>query len=204
MGTIATKRKQTGIIAEDEQDNARLWQKIQDLDENEAHRISRRIVDFAIGQKANVLVFEHLGNLVPTKGRYSKRSNTKRSYWLKGKIVQFSKYKAWHAGIITSRVAPKDTSRLCPCCKEKIARYTIGQAAIEYNPGNPLFLCPACLARGNADRAAAINVGHKFLNRYYPAKSFWPTREKPRIIVGDLTKDPPPPHLGGEDVSFYV
>jgi putative transposase len=193
LGTIATKRKQTGICAKDEQDNARLWQKIRDLDDNEAHRISRRIVDFAVEQKASVLVFEHLGNLVPTKGQYSKRSNTKRSYWLKGKIVQFCQYKAWHEGIITSRVAAKDTSRLCPCCKEKAARYSSRQAPIEYNPGTPLFLCPACFARGNADRAAAINVGHKFLDRYYPGQ-FWPTREKPRSIEINLPND----------VNFYV
>lgn len=42
LGKVATKRKQTGIIATNEQDNARTWQKIQDIDDNEAHRISRR------------------------------------------------------------------------------------------------------------------------------------------------------------------
>jgi putative transposase len=193
LGKVATKRSQTGIIAEDQQDNARTWQKIQDLDDNEAHRISRRIVDFAATHSASALVFEHLENLKPTKGQYSKRSNTKRSYWLKGKIVQFAKYKAWHSGIVVSRVSPKDTSRLCPCCKLPVTRYSSGQAPVDYAPGNPLFLCPSCLDRGNADRAAAINVGHKFLNRYYPGQ-FWPTSEKPRIIESPLTMD----------VNFYV
>lgn len=187
LGQIAIKRSKTGIIATDEQDNARLWQRIRDLDENEAHRISRRIVDFAETNRANVLVFEHLKNLTPVKGKYSTRSNAKRAYWLKGKIVDFSQYKAWHVGIITSRVSPKDTSRLCPCCKQPIARYSNGQSPIDYNPGSPLYLCNHCLSRGNADRAASINVGHKFLDRYYPGQ-YCLNREKPQSM----------------DVNFYA
>lgn len=166
LGMVATKRSQTGIIAENEQDNARTWQRIRDIDDNEAHRVSRLVIDFAAANGASVLVFEHLQNLRPESGKYSKRTNRKRSYWLKGKIVDFAKYKAWHEGIITSRVNPKDTSRLCPCCKSVIVRYADGSPIEGYTPGTPLFYCPNCFTRGNADRAAAINIGHKFFARY--------------------------------------
>lgn len=181
LGMVATKRKQTGVIAEDEQDNARTWQRIRDIDENEAHRISRLIVNFAVANSATVLVFEHLQNLRPERGKYSVRTNRKRNYWIKGKIVDYAKYKAWHAGIITSRVNPKDTSRLCPCCKCEVIRYAEGQPVEGYTPGTPLFYCPFCFTRGNADRAAAINIGHKFFARY---------TEKPQSVVNpDLSLD---------------
>ncbi len=194
LGTIATKRQQTGIIAENEQDNARRWRKIRDLDDNEAHRISRRIVGFAKANNASVIVFEHLSNLKPAKGKYSVKSNTKRAYWLKGKIIEATKYKAWHESVIVSRVSAKDTSRLCPGCHAEVSRYNAGEAPVGYQIGASLVLCPSCLVRGNADRSAAINIGHKFLNRYYPGQ-FWPTREKPQSIeVLDSS----------HDVNFYV
>ena len=71
LGRIARNRKQTGIIAEGEQDNIALWRKLRSRDESFAHLVSRRIVDFAREQSATILVFEHLGNLKPTQGKYS-------------------------------------------------------------------------------------------------------------------------------------
>ena len=67
------------MIAENEQDNAALWAKIRHVDEQIAHLVSARIVQFAIEHKASILVVEHLGNLQPEKGTYSRRSNTKRA-----------------------------------------------------------------------------------------------------------------------------
>src|SRR6266566_9934541 len=47
LGRIARNRRKTGIIAEGEQDNVALWTKIGALDEECAHQVSRRIVEFA-------------------------------------------------------------------------------------------------------------------------------------------------------------
>jgi len=82
LGRIARNRSKTGIIAADQQDNAALWAKIRALDEDAAHRVSRRIVDFARAHGATILTFEHLGHFKPQKGMYSRRGNEKRSYWL--------------------------------------------------------------------------------------------------------------------------
>jgi hypothetical protein len=49
-------------------------------------------------------VFEHLGKLRPEKGKYSRRGNSKRAFWMKGRIFNYAKYKAWNEGIITSRI----------------------------------------------------------------------------------------------------
>ncbi len=89
LGRIARNRKQTGIITEGEQDNAALWRKLRCHDESFAHLVSRRIVQFAQEQGATILTFEHLGNLKPAKGKYSKRGNEKRAYWMKGRIFRY-------------------------------------------------------------------------------------------------------------------
>ncbi|GHO56227.1 hypothetical protein [Ktedonobacter robiniae] len=82
LGRIARNHRATGIIAEGEQDNVQRWAKVRALDEDTAHQVSHRIVPFAQAHGASILVFEHLGHFKPVKGRYSRRGNEKRSYWL--------------------------------------------------------------------------------------------------------------------------
>ena len=165
LGQIARNRRKTGILAEDEQDNVDLWNKIRQVDEHIAHLVSARIVQFAVQHEASILVFEHLGNLKPTAGKYSHRGNRKRAFWMKGRIFTFAKYKAWKAGIITSRVNPRQTSRECARCHHLIARYHAGEQASGYTPGAPLALCPACGMQGNADRNASLVIGQRLMMR---------------------------------------
>ncbi len=166
LGRIARNRRETGIIAQGEQDNADLWRKIRNTDEHLAHLVSARIVQFAKKHQATILVFEHLGNLKPERGKYSHRGNTKRAFWMKGRIFSYAKYKAWNAGIITSRVSPRNTSRECACCHGQVFRYAAGQAACGYTPGAPLVLCPECGMAGNADRNASLMIGSRLVARY--------------------------------------
>ena len=177
LGRIARNRSQTGIIAENEQDNTDLWRKIRNVDEHIAHLVSARIVQFATEQGAGVLVFEHLGNLKPEKGKYSHRGNTKRAFWMKGRIFTYAKYKAWNEGIITSRVNPRNTSRECHRCHAKIVRYAQGQDVGGYTPGTPLCLCTSCQMRGNADRNASLVIGQRLISRYQK-----PSKEKPHAL----------------------
>jgi putative transposase len=170
LGRIARNRRETGIIAEGEQDNAGLWRKIRNTDEYLAHLVSARIVQFAKKHQATILVFEHLGNLKPEKGKYSHRGNTKRAFWMKGRIFQYAKYKAWNSGIITSRVSPRNTSRECACCHSLVARYAAGQPAEGYTPGAPLVLCHECGMAGNADRNASLMIGQRLVTRYHKGK----------------------------------
>jgi IS605 OrfB family transposase len=175
LGRIARNRSRTGIIAQDQQDNAALWQQVRSADENLAHLVSARIVQFAKEQGAPILVFEHLGKLKPEKGKYSRRGNSKRAFWMKGRIFQFAKYKAWQIGIITSRVNPRNTSRECARCGAQIARYAAGQPAEGYTPGAPLVLCPACGMKGHADRNASLVIGKRLVARYESSQEKPPT-----------------------------
>jgi transposase len=113
--------------------------------------VSARIVQFAASHGASILVFEHLGNLQPEKGKYSRRGNTKRAYWMKGRIFHYAKYKGWQQKIITSRVNPRNTSRECHRCHSLIIRYAQGHPVEGYTPGAPLCLCPVCALRGHSD-----------------------------------------------------
>ena len=166
LGRIARNRSQTGIITAFQQDNAALFRKIRNADENLSHQVSARIVQFAKDQGASILVFEHLGKLKPEKGKYSRRGNSKRAFWMKGRIFQYSKYKAWNSGIITSRVNPRNTSRECARCGAEVVRFAAGQPAEGYTPGAPLVLCPACGMKGHADRNASLVIGKRLVARY--------------------------------------
>jgi putative transposase len=166
LGRVAVKRSQTGVIHEMETDNAKRFRYIRHLDNNVAHRVSRRIVEFACEYGASLVVFEHLGHFKPERGKYSQRGNDQRTYWLRGRIFRYTQYKAWEEGILTCRVNPRDTSRLCAECGQPVARYNVGESPTEYRPGAPLFLCPNCLKRGNADRNASVNIGHRLIERY--------------------------------------
>jgi IS605 OrfB family transposase len=178
LGRIARHRSQTGIIAENEQDNAALWAKIRHRDEAMAHLVSARIVQFAASHGASIVVFEHLGNLKPEKGRYSRRGNTKRAYWMKGRLFRYARYKAWNQGIITSRVNPRNTSRECHRCHSLVVRYNAGQPVKGYTPGASLVSCPQCQMRDHADRNASLRIGQRLLERYQE-----PQKEKPHALA---------------------
>jgi len=178
LGCIARNRKQTGNIAENEQDNADLWKKMRNVDEHIAHLVSARIVQFAQEHEASILVFEHLGNLKPTKGKYSKRGNEKRAYWMKGRIFNYAEYKSYNTGILTSRVSPRNTSRTCARCGAPIARYHEGYPAEGYTYGAPLVYCARCEMRGNADRNASLMIGNRLFERF---EIFF--QEKPQTLL---------------------
>src|SRR5216684_3484802 len=166
LGRIARNRRKTGIIAESEQDNVHIWGKITHVDEQIAHLVSARIVQFAKEHGAKILVFEHLGSLRPARGKYSQRGNSKRAFWMKGRIFTYAKYKAYNEGLLTSRVSPRNTSRECARCHHLVARYEAGQPAEGYTSGAPLVFCQACGMRGHADRNTSLVIGQRLITRY--------------------------------------
>jgi putative transposase len=180
LGRIARNRRKTGLLAEGEQDNRALWAKVRHLDEHTAHQLSRRIVDFASTSGASILVFEHLGHFRPERGKYSHRANANRSYWLRGKIFRFSRYKAWNQGIVTCRVNPRNTSRHCARCGTEVARYGAGESREGYRPGAPLAWCPICQREVNADFNASRNIGHRLAARCQHAQQT--AKEKPPTL----------------------
>ena len=191
LGVIARNRSRTGTIAEGEQDNKAQWTRIHNVDEAVSHRLSIRIVQFAKQYGARILVFEHLSNLKPTKGKYSKRGNEKRAYWMKGRIFSYAKYKAWNESTLTSRVNPRNTSRECARCHAPIIRYAQGMPEEGYIIGTPLMVCPECGKRDNADRNASLVIGQRLLKRYQekPLTSVVRQQKETKVSGATLSQD---------------
>lgn len=161
---IVALQKQTGVPAKGEKFAQHLWNKVSNLNEDIAHRVSKQIVDFALHYSVKTIVFEHLGNLKPQKGTRSRWLNSKFNYWVKGRIFRYSQYKGLHSGIVTSRVSPKNTSKRCPYC---------GQLTIQrYNPGKKktgvdLAWCTSCDTYGfNSDFVGSVGVGTTFRRKH--------------------------------------
>jgi len=204
LGRIARNRKRTGLIAEGEQDNVALWRKIRTRDEEFAHLVSRRIVDFAQEQGATILVFEHLSKLRPEKGRYSRRGNSKRAFWMKGRIFRYAKYKAWHEGIITSRVSPRNTSRECARCHaDRNASVVIGQRLIkryQEKQTQEKPLAPLATERESKDSGVGGShepeteaVGHSSLSERHGTSNGHGTAHERAETDGSPRSDMPPP-----------
>ncbi len=176
---IVRLQAKTGIIPERERFARDLWDKIARLNNETAHRVSRRIVDFAQSHGAKIIVFEHLGSLKPAKGTKSHRLNQKFIFWVKGRTFQYTRYKALHQGIITCRVSPKETSRQCPYCGSPgLVRYNNGKKGVD------LAGCPHCGMSGvNADYIGSVGIGGKFRLKYITLPSGLQTH--PEAFSGD-------------------
>ncbi|HWS84113.1 MAG TPA: zinc ribbon domain-containing protein [Ktedonobacteraceae bacterium] len=79
-----------------------------------------------------------------------------------------------NAGILTSRVNPRNTSRECARCHSLVARYEEGKPAEGYTYGAPLVLCHQCGMKGDSDRNASLVIGQRLVARYQK-----PSKEKP-------------------------
>ena len=161
--------------------NSNLWRKLTNREKNEAERVSRRIVDFAQRNGATVLVFEHLTNLKPKKGKYSRRSNQKRAYWLKSKIYQRAKDKALNDyGIYTVRVSPRGTSREFAYTDEPILRgYQRDNQLIFTLKGMGSLVLTEDGLIANCELNSSRNIGLRYLAKHY---------EKPTLVTERFDK----------------
>ncbi|KYC43269.1 hypothetical protein WA1_14350 [Scytonema hofmannii PCC 7110] len=110
LGRIAQKMQQTGTV--DKGFGSKMWENLHNREIEASRAYARLIVELAKTWDASAIVFEHLGNLKPIRGRYSRRSNQKRAYWLKSKVYQqVSRIAYQDYSILTTRVNPRHTSR---------------------------------------------------------------------------------------------
>ncbi|WP_460202572.1 hypothetical protein [Scytonema sp. NUACC21] len=101
--------RQTGIIHQGFCSKA--WRRLPHREMEAAKAYARKIAELAKKWHCSVISFEHLGNLKPQRGKYSRRSNQKRAYWLKSRIYQKTCRIAYQDyGILTTRVNPRNTS----------------------------------------------------------------------------------------------
>ncbi|BAZ13910.1 hypothetical protein NIES4071_57500 [Calothrix sp. NIES-4071] len=108
--SLTNTRTELGVLPPDNL-CAKLWKRIKSLEKELIETISHTIAEIANYHNCNVIVFENLKSLKPQRGKYSHRSNTKRSFWVAKKIQKRVEQKALNRySIYTVRVNPKYTS----------------------------------------------------------------------------------------------
>jgi IS605 OrfB family transposase len=164
---IVNLQIQTKVIPEGERFAKDLWNKVSNLNDDIAHRVSRQIVKFAKHHGAKIIVFEYLENLKPSRGTKSHWLNQKFNHWVKGRIFRYAQYKALHEGIVACRVSPKNTSARCPYCgRLTIRRYNKDKNGKEIK-GVDLAKCTNCDVHDiNSDYVGSLGIGTVFRLKY--------------------------------------
>lgn len=121
-------------------DKEKRWMTDQD------HKISRKIVDFAVEHDVSVIRLEKLSNIRNT-ARTSRKNEKNLHTWSFYRLALFIEYKAKLAGIKVEYVDPKYTSQTCPDCgKLNHAR-------------DRKYHC-SCGFQTHRDRVAGMNIIH--------------------------------------------
>lgn len=79
------------------------------------HKVSRKIVDFAVDNNVKVIKLERLTNIRST-ARTSRKNERNLHTWSFYRLAEYIEYKARLLGIQVVYVNPKDTSKRCPSC----------------------------------------------------------------------------------------
>ena len=167
LGQIAIRMKATGIIHRGF--CQKWWNRLSNREVEMGRAIARQIVNIANGYGCKVIAFEHLGNLTPVQGKYSRRSNQKRAYWLKSKIYLNVKRVAYQDyAILTTRVKPRNTSRLNPWGNQLWRGSDFPTSLLgylEYQPGAD-WVAGVDGYKAHSGLNAARNVGMKCIIRH--------------------------------------
>ncbi|CAB1130047.1 conserved protein of unknown function [Candidatus Hydrogenisulfobacillus filiaventi] len=165
LSAIRWRQMASGKPARGVRSNRRRWARLAQAEEDAARQIARRIVRFAKTHGSRVIVLEAL-NRMPQAQRmgWTRRQNLRRSWWMRGRILSFTRAMALWEGILVVRRDPAFTSKACPHCGaygERFSRRTGGRGPRH------TFRCPACGWEGNADLVGAINLKKKW-DRTFP------------------------------------
>jgi len=179
MKVISEHQWMSGQPVKGEHSDGDLWSHIQRTNDDFAHKVSRAIVDVCENYPDCVLVFERLRKIRPKKGQSkSHRMNRRKANQIRGKIFEYSKYKAYIIGIVTIEVNPHGTSQYCSRCGHKGERFSyIGGKRVKCKWGK-LFYCPHCGHVVNADFNASVNMHHSFYNEFH-----WERKKKPPKVA---------------------
>lgn len=148
---------------DEERENAALYQKLEQINQYYAHKISREILNYCKRYPVSVIVVPNYGNTISFQEKRYLRTN---AYCWQGRaIIRNLKYKAWKEGILVTVIPPYHISDCCSECGRKIQRYNEGHKASRNYYGGQLFLCPNG-HRGNTALNTAKNIGRYFLRHF--------------------------------------
>ncbi len=186
LGRIAQKMQQTGTV--EKGFASTIWKNLHNREVEASREYARRIVEFAKTWGCSIIAFEHLGNLKPIRGKYSRRSNQKRAYWLKSKIYQqVSRIAYQDYSILTTRVNPKDTSRLDPWGNEVWRSDNFPVTIFDFlnYQSGAIFVGTVNGYTSHSGLNAARNIGLKAILRYKTNLVFLSRKEGKTVHTGE-------------------
>jgi IS605 OrfB family transposase len=117
------------------------------------HRLAKRIVEYALSQKAGII---HVEDLSPGDKPVFLGKD-----WPIHELLNFIEYKANEHGIEVRRVNPSKTSQTCSRCGAVKENFSFTDRARQ---GFPSFKCDSCGFQDNADYNAAKNIAKHINN----------------------------------------
>ena len=140
---FATKRKQLGKLKKP-QAIKRIGHKENDWMNNQDHKISRKVVNFALENNVSIIKLEQLANIRATT-RTSRKNNKNLHNWSFYRLQNYIIYKAQLVGIQVEVVNPAYTSQKCPSC------------GVNNKAKDRLYKC-SCGYKQHRDIVGAINI----------------------------------------------
>jgi IS605 OrfB family transposase len=152
-----------------------IGRKIKRVNNDIAHKISKKIAEIAVENKVKAIVFEDLRKLKSEKGKRIKKNNFRLSMWMRRKIQAYTAYKVGLNGVPVVTVDPLHTSQRCPRCNHTEKR----------NRKGSLFSCLNCGYKNNADRVGSINIAQRYLGVFVEHKFSADNMPCERLVADD-------------------
>ena len=113
------------------------------------HKISREIVNVAVGSEANMIVYGDIKDIGDGVA-LGKQTNQKISGWNHGKVRAYVEYKAEAEGIAVVMQDERHTSQTCPSCA--------GAPWARHKPRGRHYRCPSCGFQSHRDVVGQVNI----------------------------------------------
>lgn len=158
--------KLSGNLPEGVLENRCLYQKLEEINNYYAHKVSRELLQYCMEQEIKVIVVPNYesgmdsNNLDTGSGKTWKEDIYR---WIGRSIIKKLKYKAFQQGIVVTAIRPHQISNKCSECGTIIQRYNDVNAPEQNSHGGRYFVCPNG-HKGSSARNTARNVGKRFLS----------------------------------------
>ena len=169
LNKLAKAKRKSGILNE----KPNYWRKINGLQKFITQDTADKIVEFAVKNSADVIIFEYLGKMRLPKGLFgSKRLRAKLQYWAKIKIQHIVEQKAHSFGIRYSRVLARGTSMYAYDGSGLVKRNSKKDIATFQSKNNK-----------NKTYHADLSASYNIASRYFTRAILKPLSEMKRLQV---------------------
>lgn len=145
------------------------YKKITRLTDHFAHEVSRKIVDYALKEGAKLIVMPSYGDTFEKGSLYYLKTNSME--FIGRRIIRYTTYKAWQAGIIIQHNSVGNAKKICFQCGAPIYKFNTEYQTPSLNfIGGKNFCC--CNKHcGSTALNTTRNIGRSFYQTFYKEAS---------------------------------